>query len=74
MLSVDDATHELVLVLEESRSLGFLGPGPVSPQIDHAQAFLDSLEGQGRILDLGSGGEFPDWSWPSPYQLRNLCF
>ena len=59
MLSVDDATHELVLVLEESRSLGFLGPGPVSPQIDHAQAFLDSLEGQGRILDLGSGGGVP---------------
>ncbi|CAB4711307.1 MAG: methyltransferase [Actinobacteria bacterium] len=59
MLSVDDATYELVLILEESRSLGFLGPGPVSPQIDHAQAFLDSLAGQGRILDLGSGGGVP---------------
>jgi 16S rRNA (guanine527-N7)-methyltransferase len=56
---VNDEADDLVSILEESRSLGFLGPGPVSPQIDHAQAFLDSLAAQGRILDLGSGGGVP---------------
>ncbi len=56
---MNDEADDLVSILEESRSLGFLGPGPVSPQIDHARAFLDSLAVQGRVLDLGSGGGVP---------------
>jgi 16S rRNA (guanine527-N7)-methyltransferase len=56
---VNDPAQDLVLVLEESRSLGFLGPGPVGPQIDHAQAFLEALATHARILDLGSGGGVP---------------
>lgn len=56
---MNDPAHDLVLVLEEGRSLGFLGPGPVAPQIEHARAFLESLGSQARILDLGSGGGVP---------------
>ncbi|MHB1584304.1 MAG: RsmG family class I SAM-dependent methyltransferase, partial [Acidimicrobiales bacterium] len=34
------ADHEaLTAVLEEARRLGFLGPGPVAPHIDHAVGF-----------------------------------
>jgi 16S rRNA (guanine527-N7)-methyltransferase len=50
---------DLDTVLEESRSLGFLGPGPIGPQRHHAEAFLPLLHGRGRILDLGSGGGLP---------------
>ncbi|MHB1138788.1 MAG: RsmG family class I SAM-dependent methyltransferase [Microthrixaceae bacterium] len=46
-------------VLERSRALGFLGPGPVEPQRRHAAAFLPSLVGCARVLDLGSGGGLP---------------
>ena len=46
-------------VLEQSRAHGFLGPGPVSPQRRHAEAFLPSLRGRRRVLDLGSGGGLP---------------
>lgn len=50
-------------VLEEARTLGFLGPGPVAPQLAHAVAFLDLLEVEagaaGPFLDLGSGGGIP---------------
>ena len=59
---VDDVTKTdpgLLAVLEESRRLGFLGPGPVEPQIDHASSFLDGLTGRHDILDLGSGGGLP---------------
>ncbi len=47
-------------VLAESRNRGFLGPGPLGPQIRHAQGFASLLEGAPRaFLDLGSGGGVP---------------
>ena len=52
-------TSELLDVLEESRALGFLGPGPIRPQYDHALSFLEALAGRARVLDLGSGGGLP---------------
>lgn len=60
---------QLDAVLERSRELGFLGPGPIAPQREHARAFIDPLGSDplgidppatgGRILDLGSGGGLP---------------
>lgn len=53
----------LLAVLAEARTLGFLGPGPVLPQLEHARAFLPLLEvdgmAEGPFLDLGSGGGIP---------------
>lgn len=51
----------LLEVLRRSQELGFLGPGPVEPHIDHARAFLRALVpiGPSRALDLGSGGGLP---------------
>ena len=52
--------------LERSRALGFLGPGPLDLQVDHALGFGDTTEAHlppgtaaGPILDLGSGGGLP---------------
>ncbi len=44
--------------------MGFLGPGPLDPQIRHAQGFAAiarrlSENGAGRLVDLGSGGGLP---------------
>ena len=60
----------LLAVLDEARELGFLGPGPVARQRDHA---VDLARGigpfEGRMLDLGSGGGLPGLvlfaEWPS---------
>ena len=51
----------LTEVLEGARTLGFLGPGPVGPHVDHAAAYLSLLDvgGGGPFLDLGSGGGVP---------------
>ena len=52
-------------VLEDARTLGFLGPGPVAPHIEHALAYLpllaggDGAGGAGPFVDLGSGGGVP---------------
>lgn len=52
-------------VLERSRELGFLGPGPIEPQIDHARLFWSALgdgwsgAGAGLVADLGAGGGLP---------------
>ena len=51
-------------VLERSRSLGFLGPGSVRVQVDHALGFAAGPTGAAgaaprRVLDLGSGGGVP---------------
>jgi 16S rRNA (guanine527-N7)-methyltransferase len=51
-------------VLERSRSLGFLGPGSVRVQVEHALGFAAGPVGTGgasprRVLDLGSGGGAP---------------
>jgi 16S rRNA (guanine527-N7)-methyltransferase len=57
---VDADRAALVGVLEEARSVGLLGPGPVAPQVEHAAALGRAIgEFQGRMLDLGSGGGLP---------------
>jgi 16S rRNA (guanine527-N7)-methyltransferase len=53
------ADHVLRQVLHDSRELGFLGPGPIAPQLAHARAFLPLLSDARRVLDLGSGGGLP---------------
>ena len=52
---------ELRAVLDRSRELGFLGPGPIEEQLAHAEAFVGALEPAGvrRAVDLGSGGGIP---------------
>jgi 16S rRNA (guanine527-N7)-methyltransferase len=51
---------ELAELLEESRSLGFLGPGPVREHEAHAEAMLALVPaGVASLLDLGSGGGVP---------------
>lgn len=50
----------LVEVLEESRAWGFLGPGPLQDQIDHALGFAAAAPSVPQVaLDLGSGGGVP---------------
>ncbi len=54
----------LLELLTEARALGFLGPGPLEPQIQHAEGFCSiarGLPGEGstRLVDLGSGGGLP---------------
>ena len=57
-MSSDGTTIESVL--ERSRRLGFLGPGSVRVQIEHARAFAAGYRGTpSRVLDLGSGGGVP---------------
>lgn len=46
-------------ILEESKELGFLGPGPVESHIDHSLAFLSLISDHSKIMDLGSGGGVP---------------
>jgi len=65
----DDGGHSptpLSDVLAEARAAGFLGPGPVEPQVRHAEGFATvarRLVAAGpaspRVLDLGSGGGLP---------------
>lgn len=52
---------ELVNVLEKSKSLGFLGPGPVEEHIQHALKYMSefSLTNDSWIVDLGTGGGIP---------------
>ena len=47
--------------MEQARSVGFLGPGPVPPQVAHARGFADAWGGQppACAADLGSGGGLP---------------
>jgi 16S rRNA (guanine527-N7)-methyltransferase len=50
----------LEAVLERSRSLGFLGPGSLRVQAEHAAGFAAGPgPAPGRFLDLGSGGGVP---------------
>ena len=52
--------EQLLAVLERSRTLGFLGPGPVSDHVEHAGGFLEALPDDATTLvDLGSGGGVP---------------
>ncbi len=54
-----NGARPLLEVLERSRALGFLGPGPVEPHIDHARALVAVVSAPERFLDLGSGGGLP---------------
>lgn len=56
----DEAQHRALLeVLEDSRTAGFLGPGPIEAHVEHAQVFLDAGDLTGQVMDLGSGGGLP---------------
>jgi 16S rRNA (guanine527-N7)-methyltransferase len=51
---------ELLSVLEESRELGLLGPGPVTRQHAHAEDLASAIGPfDGQFLDLGAGGGVP---------------
>jgi 16S rRNA (guanine527-N7)-methyltransferase len=58
-------TDGLLAVLERSRRLGFLGPGSLRVQVEHARGFAAGPEQTGpaappaRFVDLGSGGGVP---------------
>ena len=60
----------LEAVLERSRALGFLGPGPVAGHIEHAAGFVRAVGDVHpvRVVDLGSGGGVPGLvvadAWP----------
>jgi 16S rRNA (guanine527-N7)-methyltransferase len=46
-------------VFQDAATLGFLGPAPLTTQLDHARGFLAVLRPVRRLLDLGSGGGLP---------------
>ncbi len=53
-------TDDLVAVLTEAQRHGWVGAGPLEPQLRHAGAFTQVLgEGPGVAFDLGSGGGLP---------------
>lgn len=58
------STDWLNRALDESRARGYLGPGPIEPQIAHADGFAQcwqelSPTPPASFLDLGSGGGLP---------------
>jgi 16S rRNA (guanine527-N7)-methyltransferase len=73
----DEGGHSPTLLYEllaDARALGFLGPGPLEPQIRHAQGFAAvgrrlSPGSPVRLADLGSGGGLPGLvtatEWPT---------
>ena len=47
-------------VLERSKKLGFLGPGPVEDHISHALLYAKEIvDSPGPVVDLGAGGGVP---------------
>lgn len=57
-------------VLEESRTLGFLGPGPLEVHLAHSEAFAALVpSAPTRAIDLGTGGGVPGlilaMRWPA---------
>lgn len=53
-------TATLTGLLERSRQLGFLGPGPIETHLSHAMAFAEvAAPDPARALDLGAGGGLP---------------
>ena len=67
MPGADEGGHSpaaLRELLAEARAAGFLGPGPLEPQLRHAEGFAAvarhlSPAGPARLVDLGSGGGLP---------------
>jgi 16S rRNA (guanine527-N7)-methyltransferase len=57
------ASETLELVLAEARQLGFLGPGPLDPQLRHARGFAavarPLFTAAPRLVDMGAGGGLP---------------
>ena len=56
-------------VLERAHRLGFLGPGPIDPHVDHARAFARAVTSPPTLAaDLGTGGGIPAFvlieEWP----------
>ncbi len=61
MPGADEGAHSPTLLhelLAEARALGFLGPGPLQPQIQHAQGFA----AVGRRLSLEGRSASPTWA------------
>ena len=61
---MSDPTEVLRALLEDARSAGFLGPGPVEPHLEHAEGFAGVARaalGQepSSFADLGTGGGVP---------------
>jgi 16S rRNA (guanine527-N7)-methyltransferase len=62
----DRSPTVLLEILTEAREAGYLGPGPIDPQVRHAQGFAAvgrrlAADGPPRphLIDLGSGGGLP---------------
>lgn len=52
--------ERLTAVLAESQRRGFIGPGPLAPQVERAVEFSAVVpDPPHRVLDLGSGGGLP---------------
>lgn len=63
------AETQVTEVLTEAQGLGFLGPGPVTAHITHAEGFVVAAGREpGYVVDLGSGGGVPGlilaMAWP----------
>ena len=61
-------TDELDGVLGDAVRLGFLSPAPAVPHRAHAEGFLQWLDAQGTVVDLGTGGGVPGLviAWAAP--------
>lgn len=46
-------------ILERSRSIGFLGPGPLYTHLRNALGFSEAVPQKSSVLDLGAGGGVP---------------
>jgi 16S rRNA (guanine527-N7)-methyltransferase len=67
-------------LLSEARDLGFLGPGPVEVQLEHARAFAEAVEAAlapsapRAVVDLGSGGGVPGLVLASRWEAASFLF